>query len=120
MKTLIYCIGYDSKFIKDCNIGWGCGYIMIPINHPFLIAMAKQEKELQDKYPEEENQSYGTMQIPGFNEEITLDVLETVDFIQYRRLGFDCAHSWNTMENSGRERVLALTMEMQLVVESYK
>ena len=108
MKILIYTVGYDSAFKKAMNgrIGWGCGYILIPLDHKFL-----QSKEVVD-----EDSVMWYTQIPSFSEEITLDESKVVNGITYKCLGFDTAHSWNN-DTHNYEWVLNKTLEMQRIVE---
>ena len=118
MNTLIFSVGFEKDYIKQCNTGWGCGYIMIPLNHPFLIAMQAIEDEA---YKRDRERYYFTgYQIPRFSEEITLCEDDELEGVNYKLLGFDCAHSWNNIENSDRKFVISKTLEMQRIVESYK
>jgi hypothetical protein len=112
MKTIIYSVGYDESFIKMANTGWGCGYIMIPLDHPFLTAM-------NNLLTGDDYMDWGYCQIPEFEEEITLDESDELNGVKYRRLGFDMAHSHNNMSNSSRDIVICQTIKMQSIVESY-
>lgn len=115
--TQIYTVGYDSEYIKQTNSGWGCGYILIPIEHPFLIAMREKEKLEFDADPE--NYSFWGYQIPEFSQEITLQKNVEINNTKYCKMGFDTSHIWNNKYNSNYDRVLEWTLEMQSIVESY-
>ena len=91
--------------ILENNIGrgWGCGYVFIPLNHPFLV------KRLLS------NDTYFYPQVEGFSEEITF-VKNEGDYLQ---IGFDTSHSWNTPENSSKSFVIEKTEELKKCIESY-
>jgi hypothetical protein len=91
--------------ILENNIGrgWGCGYVFIPLNHPFLV------KRLLN------NDTYFYPQVEGFSEEITFAENEG----DYLQIGFDTYHSWNTPENSPKSFVIEKTEELKKCIESY-
>ena len=80
MKTQIRLTEYQESFKNGCNTGWGCGYVLIPLNHPFADV-----KMLLN------NDTYFYPQISGFSEEITFAEVEG----EFLVIGFDTAHSWN-------------------------
>lgn len=103
MNTSIKLIGYDDNFIQSCSTGWGCGYVLIPLNHPFLV------KRLLN------NDVYFYPQISGFSEEITF--CEEIDgFLQ---IGFDTAHRWNNINNSPKSFVELKANELKQYIDNY-
>ena len=96
---------YNESFIQSCNTGWGCGYVLIPKNHPILVKLLF------------ENDGYFYLQLPNFSEEITLS--EWVSNGEFYKIGFDTAHGWNNLENSGINFVEAKALEMQKIIDSY-
>lgn len=81
MKTIeTKVVGYSEDFIKSVKRGWGCGYVLIPLEHPFLVKALLNDD------------SYFYPQIDNFSEEITYCEYEG----DYLRIGFDTAHSWNS------------------------
>jgi hypothetical protein len=80
MKTQIRLTEYQESFKNSCNTGWGCGYVLIPLSHPF----ANVKMLLNDDV-------YFYPQINGFSEEITFSKVEG----NFLVIGFDTAHSWN-------------------------
>lgn len=74
-----------SSYIKENPIigkGWGCGYIVIPENHP-AYKLAQLEKS--------QDNEYYYFQVKKSNQEITFCEFEN----DYLTIGFDTAHSWN-------------------------
>lgn len=96
---------YSQEFINSTNSGWGCGYVLIPKNHPILVKLLF------------ENDAYFYLQIPGFSEEITLSEWEPNG--EFYRIGFDTAHRWNNIENSSLGFVEFKTNELKRLVDSY-
>lgn len=103
MNTTIELIAYDTEFQKSCNTGWGCGYVLIPLEHPFLV-----KRLLNDD-------SYFYPQIEDFSEEITFCKEEN----GLLKIGFDTAHSWNNLENSSKTFVDLKTRELKKCIDSY-
>jgi len=79
--------------------GWGCGYVEIKKDHPVY-------KLAQIEYIGNEGSFY--YQLPMIGEEITFCEFEDDVLI----LGFDTAHSYNTIENSGKDMVVEATLKM--------
>lgn len=104
MEVVIKLMPYSIEYRKSCNIGWGCGYVLIPLKHPFADA-----KLLLN------NDTYFYPQVKGFTEEITFAEIED-DFL---KIGFDTAHSWNTIENSGKDYVEQKANELKVLIDSY-
>jgi len=102
-NTSIELMRYSTEFQKSCNTGWGCGYVLIPLEHPFLV------KQLLN------NDSYFYPQINGFNEEITF--CEEQD--GFLKIGFDTAHRWNNLENSSKLYVETKTNELKQCIDNY-
>lgn len=103
MNTQTRLLPYSEDFIKSTNSGWGCGYVLIPLTHPFLV------KQLLN------NDTYFYPQIDGFSEEITYCENEG----DYLCIGFDMAHSWNNIENSTKAVVEAKTNELKTLIDNY-
>ena len=102
-NTIIELIAYSTEFQKSCNTGWGCGYVLIPLEHPFLV------KRLLN------NDNYFYPQIEYFSEEITY--CEEVNGVL--KVGFDTAHSWNNLENSSKLFVELKTNELKNCIDRY-
>ena len=102
-NTTIELMAYSAEFQKSCNTGWGCGYVSIPLEHPFLV------KELLN------NDSYFYPQIDGFSEEITFCEIND-DFL---KIGFDTAHRWNNLENSSKTYVETKANELKQCIDNY-
>lgn len=104
MEVSIRLNAYEQRFIEVANSGWGCGYVIIPKGHPFRVF------ELL-----EEDDRYFNIQVGGFSEEITYCAKEGENLV----LGFDTAHSWNNIENSGKSEVERLTEDLRQCIESF-
>lgn len=94
-------IPYEESFRKAINSGWGCGYVYIPVEYKEVCATLECDGAT----------------VPGFSEEITLNQYVVIDGEKFLQIGFDTAHSWNDMENSGHGEVLRLTIELCSLVE---
>jgi hypothetical protein len=103
METRIELIGYSNEFRNSNKIGWGCGYVLIPLSHPFADV-----KLLLN------NDTYFYPQIEGFSEEITYAEIED-DFL---KIGFDTAHSWNN-ETHNKDFVERKANELKAFIDSY-
>lgn len=103
MKTIIELMPYSEEFINNCSTGWGCGYVKIPVSHPFYV------KRLLS------NDDYFYPQINGFSEEITFAEVEG----NYLKIGFDTAHIYNNMQNSGKDFVEQKANELKSFVDAY-
>lgn len=114
METIMYLIGYNSDFKEHCKSGWGCGYLMIPINHPII-----KEWEIQ-KLNDEENWGYDYLQIGSFDEEITYTQYTEQNSINYVVIGFDTAHSYNNPEINDFNYVFNQTIKLKSIVDAIK
>lgn len=106
MKTFTEIIAYSEKFIKETNSGFGCGYVHIPKNHPILVKLLINE-----------NDSYYNLQIDDFSEELTFSKWDANQ--DFYIVGFDTAHSWNNIENSGKLFVENKTNELKKIIDEY-
>ena len=80
MKTFISTIKYEEDFKSNIRtIGWGCGYVHIPKDHPILVKL----EEGWGKYLEPDN----------CPEEITFTQWDKEK--EYLMIGFDTAHGYN-------------------------
>lgn len=103
MSVQIRLTEYQESFKNSCNTGWGCGYVLIPLKHPFANV-----KMLLN------NDTYFYPQISGFSEEITFAEVEG----EFLVIGFDTAHSWN---NSAHDKnfVEQKTNELKSSIDNY-
>lgn len=102
-NTTIELTAYSTEFQKSCNTGWGCGYVLIPLEHPFLVKRLLNED------------TYFYPQINGFIEEITF-CEEQNGFL---KIGFDTAHRWNNLENSPKIWVEQKANELKRCIDNY-
>ena len=80
MKTFISTMKYEEEFKSHTRtIGWGCGYVHIPKDHPILV----QLEEGWGKYLKPDN----------CPEEITFTGWDKDK--EYLIIGFDTAHGYN-------------------------
>lgn len=84
--------------------GWGCGYVIIPKEHPFMVKLLLNEET--PFYP----------QIKNFTEEITFAEWENEN---YFTIGFDTSHGWNNKENSSKSFVIEKTNSLKNCIDSY-
>lgn len=113
MRVLLFTRGYSKAFreaVGENRIGWGCGYILIPLGHKFLRVSKDESQNYDDDF------NWGYLQIPNFSQEITLDEIKEVNGKKYRILGFDTAHSYNN-DSHDYEWVLSQALEMQRIVK---
>lgn len=82
MKTFISTTAYDEDFKSYIRtIGWGCGYVHIPKDHPILVKLI-------------DNENWGDYLSPdGCPQEITLSQWDKDK--DYYIIGFDTARSYN-------------------------
>ena len=100
MKTNI--IAYEQKFIDNCNTGYGCGYVHIPKNHPILVMLLEESNYIT---------------VEGFSDDITFNEWDKDK--EFYVVGFDTAHSWNNMQNSGLDFVQKTTDELKKCIENF-
>lgn len=103
MGTIIYLVGYNNQ--PAIKRGWGCGYVMIPKNHPFIT------------YLEQSDDQWITH--PSFEQEITYHKNKTVNGIDYLVIGFDTSHSYND-ETHDFDYVFNETIKLQNAIDSIK
>ena len=121
MQTIPYMIGYNDDFMKFCNSGWGCGYLLIPPAHPFVENVKKRMEYDQDNDFDE----YGLIYYCQFDnskcdcEQITLATWKEINGINYLLIGFDTAHSWNSTEKDTFTVVFDMTMRLQQYIDSF-
>jgi hypothetical protein len=100
MKTIIYMVGYDQTFQQMCNSGWGCGYVMIPVEHPVAKGIIDSYNNYAEERPEEFNymvdHASSCLDAPGG---ITYAEFKDTPEGRYLVVGFDTAHSWDTPAN---------------------
>ena len=102
MSTQIRLTEYQENFKNACSTGWGCGYVLIPLKHPFTNV-----KMLL-------NDEYFYPQVSGFSEEITFAEVEG-DFLV---IGFDTAHSWNS-STQDKNFVEQKANELKKLIDEY-
>ena len=82
MKTFISTIKYEEDFKSQIRtIGWGCGYVHIPKDHPILV-----ETLVSDCWGD-------YLQPKDCPQEITFTRWDKEN--EYYMIGFDTAHSYN-------------------------
>ena len=79
METYISTMAYEEDFKTMAKTGWGCGYVHIPKDHPFLV-------ELEEGWG-------NYLQPKDCPEEITFSQWDKDK--EYYVIGFDTAHSYN-------------------------
>lgn len=113
METIMYMIGFDRDFIKRTQSGWGCGYVCIPVGHPYYEVIAP----VNVGYHEESYTDYP--QVGGFAQEINYNELKVINGVNYRVIGFDCAHSWHN-DKHDFDYVFSETLKLKTIVDNYK
>ena len=103
METKIEFYEYKKEFVEQCHTGWGCGYVLIPENHPYMAKALICEEES------------GMLQVDGFDEEITF--CERIKD-NYLKIGFDTAHRWNDYYND-EEWVILKANHMKDIIDNY-
>jgi len=104
METFISTMGYDEKFKSDNNTGWGCGYVLIPKDHPILVKLV-------------DNDDWGNyLQPDNCPEEITYSNWESDG--EHFRIGFDTAHSYNNSSHD-EQYVTDRANEIKALVDAY-
>lgn len=118
----MYMVGYDRKFQENCNTGWGCGYIAIPLDHPKAIAHFERVEADRLRVSQARADEYFYVneyyqQENSLNQEITLTETENINGVDYLVIGFDTAHSWNN-ETHNFGWVFRETKEMLNLINS--
>ena len=103
METFISTVAYENEFKSHIRtIGWGCGYVHIPKDHPILVQL---------------DEGWGNyLQPDGCPEEITYS--EWDKDREHLIIGFDTAHSHN---NSSHDEtyVTAQANAIKALVDAY-
>jgi hypothetical protein len=124
METIMYLVGYNHEWIKTTNSGWGCGYVMVPLNHPFMVNLQAKLDEEEARCIAEDEIFWGGMYPQIYNdkfefyEEITYYEDKEVDGVKYKVFGFDTGHMNNSIERNPFEDVLKSTQEMKKLIDS--
>lgn len=126
MQTIMYFVGYDQHFQKLAKTGWGCGYLMIPTNHPVVIhwqtMAARRKAEYDALTSEEQDEIYfyddRYLSAMGGHQEITYTEPKTVNGIDYIVIGWDTAHSFNGPEHDFNY-VFNETVEIKKIVDDF-
>jgi hypothetical protein len=116
METIMYMVGYDHQFQEQCRSGWGCGYVGIPVGHPYIAKLVDN----MAGYPDEEGNIWldSYPDIAEFSEEFTYSEWRSINGIKYWVLGFDTAHIYNNKENNF-EWVFNKTLELKNIIDQY-
>lgn len=103
MKTFISTIAYDDDFKSHIrSIGWGCGYVHIPKDHPILVQL---------------DEGWGNyLQPKDCPEEITYSEWDKER--EHLIIGFDTAHSHNNSSHD-EEYVTAQANAIKALVDAY-
>ena len=103
MNTFISTIAYEDDFKSHIRtIGWGCGYVHIPKDHPILV-------ELEEGWG-------NYLQPKDCPEEITYTRWDEKS--EYLVIGFDTAHSYNNSSHD-EEYVTAQANAIKALVDAY-
>lgn len=105
METFIDTIAYDDEFKSHIRtIGWGCGYVHIPKDHPILVQLLIDD-------------GWGNYLSP-------IDCPEEITFSQWDKekeyfvIGFDTAHSHNN-DSHDEAYVTSQANTIKSLVDSY-
>ena len=103
METFISTMAYENDFSSHIRtIGWGCGYVHIPKDHPILV-------ELEEGWG-------NYLQPKDCPEEITYTRWDEKS--EYLVIGFDTAHSHNNSSHD-EEYVTAQANAIKALVDAY-
>jgi hypothetical protein len=102
METYISTIAYEEDVKTIGRTGWGCGYVHIPKDHPFLV-------ELEEGWG-------NYLQPKDCPEEITLSQWDKEK--EYFIIGFDTAHSYNNASHD-EEYVTQQANAIKALVDVY-
>lgn len=117
-KPFMYLIGYNSQFKTNCNTGWGCGYVAIPLNHRLV---KKHYKRISDEENEETDEySYVSkyFELSGLEQDITYTEKQLINGIEYLTIGFDTAHIYNN-ESHDFDYVFTETNKILKLINNY-
>lgn len=105
METFISTIAYEKEFKSHVKeMGWGCGYVHIPKDHPILVKLI-------------DNEGWGDyLQPDDCPEEITYSEWDKDK--EYYVIGFDTAHSYNDSSHD-EEYVTAQANAIKSLVDAY-
>jgi hypothetical protein len=104
MGTFISTMGYDAKFKEHHRGGWGCGYVLIPKDHPILVKLI-------------DNDGWGNyLQPDNCPEEITYSEWEKDG--EHFKIGFDTAHSYNNSSHD-EQYVIDRANEIKALVDAF-
>lgn len=124
METIMYMVGYDQNWIKTCNSGWGCGYVMVPLNHPFMVKLQAELDEEEARCIAEDETFWGGMypqiydEMFDFYEEITHYREKEVDGVKYKVFGFSTSGTRNNIERNPFEYVFNATQQLKKLIDS--
>ena len=105
METFISTMGYDAEFKQYHRGGWGCGYVLIPKDHPILVKLI-------------DNEGWGNyLQPDDCPEEITYSQWEKDG--EHFRIGFDTAHSYNNPIIHDEQYVIDQANAIKALVDAY-
>ena len=103
METYISTVAYEEDFKSHIKtIGWGCGYVHIPKDHPILV-------ELEEGWG-------NYLQPKDCPEEITFTQWDKEK--EYLVIGFDTAHSYNNALHD-EQYVTDRANEIKACVDAY-
>ena len=104
METFISTKAYENEFKSHIkSIGWGCGYVHIPKDHPILVQL---------------DEGWGNyLQPDGCPEEITYSEWDKDK--EYFVIGFDTAHSYNDSFIHNEIYVTAQANAIKALVDQY-
>ena len=104
METYISTVAYEEDFKSHIKtIGWGCGYVHIPKDHPILV-------ELEEGWG-------NYLQPKDCPEEITFSQWDKDK--EYFVIGFDTAHSYNDINIHDETYVTAQANVIKSLVDHY-
>ena len=105
METFISTIAYEKEFRSHVReMGWGCGYVHIPEDHPILVKLIG-------------NEGWGDYLSPDdCPEEITYSEWDKDK--EYFVIGFDTAHSYNNASHD-EAYVTAQANAIKSLVDNY-
>jgi hypothetical protein len=109
---------YESMSRFDTReYGWGCGYVAVPKEHPwFGVDYRNYDSDINLNSEDYEEITFSRLMpvLSWPDIEFLGDIPEDKD---YWVIGFDCDHSWNTIENTPKEVVIKMTEA--LIINAY-
>lgn len=92
-ELFMYLAGYDRDLQKNCNTGWGCGYVAIPKDSKVIKDWQQRLEKDRIENPDNYHSEYFT---PGdIDQEITYTEEVELEGDLYIVIGFDTAHIYN-------------------------